>query len=82
MSYLLIGIESFSKLADSVYFEEEGDVPSLNIIQYIPSIFNWKTAGLTVAQQIKPLSSSDLYIQISLSISAKVIFNFFRTKFR
>ncbi|KAK3152401.1 hypothetical protein QOZ80_2BG0158380 [Eleusine coracana subsp. coracana] len=65
------GIESFSKLGDSIYFEEEGDVPSLNIIQYIPSTYNWKTAGLTVAQQVKPLSSSDMYIQVSLYISAK-----------
>ncbi|XP_062218472.1 uncharacterized protein LOC133918560 [Phragmites australis] len=64
------GIESFSKLGDSIYFEEKGDMPVLNIIQYVPSTFNWKTAGLTVTQQIKPLSSSDLYLQISLSISA------------
>ncbi|CAL5023423.1 unnamed protein product [Urochloa decumbens] len=65
------GVESFSKLGDSIYFEEKGDTPALNIIQYIPSTFNWKAAGLTVTQQIKTLSSSDLYLQISLSISAK-----------
>jgi uncharacterized protein len=77
MPCLIVGIESFSKLGDSIYFEEKGDVPSLNIIHYIPSTFNWKTAGVTIAQQLKPLSSSDLYIQVSLSISAKVIiFNF------
>jgi len=44
-------------------------MPALNIIQYIPSTFNWKAAGLTVTQQIKTLSSSDLYLQVSLSIS-------------
>ncbi|XP_062223810.1 uncharacterized protein LOC133922468 [Phragmites australis] len=65
------GIESFSKLGDSIYFEEKGDTPALNIIQYIPSTFNWKAAGLNVTQQIKPLSSSDLYLQVSLSISTK-----------
>lgn len=65
------GIESFSKLGDSIYFEEKGDTPALSIIQYIPSTFNWKTAGLTVTQQLKPLSSSDLYLKVSLSISAK-----------
>ncbi|CAN6230712.1 unnamed protein product [Urochloa humidicola] len=65
------GIESFSKLGDSIYFEEKGDTPALNIIQYIPSTFNWKAAGLAVTQQIKTLSSSDPYLQISLSISAK-----------
>ncbi|OEL18635.1 hypothetical protein BAE44_0020347 [Dichanthelium oligosanthes] len=66
------GIESFSKLGDSIYFEEKGDTPALNIIQYIPSTFNWKAAGLTVSQQIKTPSSSDLYLQISLSIFAKM----------
>ncbi|KAF8769618.1 hypothetical protein HU200_006212 [Digitaria exilis] len=65
------GIESFSKLGDSIYFEEKGDTPALNIIQYIPSTFNWKAAGLTVTQQIKTLSSSDQYLQISLSFSAE-----------
>jgi len=67
------GIESFSKLGDSIYFEEKGDTPALNIIQYIPSTFNWKAAGLTVTQQVKTLSSSDLYLQVSLSISTTVI---------
>ena len=68
-----VGIESFSKLGDSIYFEEKGDTPALNIIQYIPSTFNWKAAGLTVTQQVKTLSSSDLYLQVSLSISTTVI---------
>jgi DUF1680 family protein len=66
------GIESFSKLGDSIYFEEKGATPALSIIQYIPSTFNWKTAGLTVTQQLKPLSSSDLHLQVSLSISVKM----------
>ncbi|KAJ1278362.1 hypothetical protein BS78_04G073600 [Paspalum vaginatum] len=65
------GIESFSKLGDSIYFEEKGDTPALNIIQYVPSTFNWKAGGLTVTQQIKTISSSDLYLQISLSIYTK-----------
>ena len=53
-------------------------MPALNIIQYIPSTFNWKAAGLTVTQQVKTLSSSDLYLQVSLSISATVfIFQLF-----
>uniref|UniRef100_A0A0D9WS38 Alpha-L-arabinofuranosidase B arabinose-binding domain-containing protein n=1 Tax=Leersia perrieri TaxID=77586 RepID=A0A0D9WS38_9ORYZ len=64
------GIESFSKLGDSIYFEEKGAKPGLYIIQYIPSTFNWRTTGLTVTQQVKPLSSSDQYLQVSLSISA------------
>uniref|UniRef100_A0A0E0G396 Alpha-L-arabinofuranosidase B arabinose-binding domain-containing protein n=1 Tax=Oryza nivara TaxID=4536 RepID=A0A0E0G396_ORYNI len=65
------GIESFSKLGDSIYFEEKGDRPVLNIIQYIPSAYNWKAAGLTVNQQLKPISSLDMFLQVSLSTSAK-----------
>ncbi|KAL6874165.1 hypothetical protein ACP4OV_014247 [Aristida adscensionis] len=65
------GIESFSKLGDSIYFEEKGDKPGLYIIQFIPSTFNWRKAGLTVTQKVKPLSSSDQYLEVSLSISAK-----------
>nr|CAB3468422.1 unnamed protein product [Digitaria exilis] len=65
------GIESFSKLGDSIYFEEKGERPALYIVQFIPSTFNWRTAGLTVTQELKPLSSSDQYLQVSLSVSAK-----------
>uniref|UniRef100_A0ACD5UGU0 Uncharacterized protein n=1 Tax=Avena sativa TaxID=4498 RepID=A0ACD5UGU0_AVESA len=65
------GIESFSKLGDSIYFEEKGSKPALYVVQYIPSTFNWKSAGLTVTQQVKPLSSSDQNLEVSLSISAK-----------
>lgn len=58
-------------------------MPALNIIQYIPSTYDWKAAGLIVTQKIKTLSSSDQYLQISLSISAKVIiFNSLYVKFR
>ncbi|RLM54875.1 hypothetical protein C2845_PM10G16140 [Panicum miliaceum] len=65
------GMESFSKLGDSIYFLEEGKTPGLYIIQYIPSIFEWKSAGLTVKQQAKPLFSTDTYFEVSLTISAK-----------
>ncbi|CAN6177540.1 unnamed protein product [Urochloa humidicola] len=65
------GIESFSKLGDSIYFEEKGEIPALYIIQFIPSTFNWRTAGLTVTQQVMPLSSTNQYLQVSFSISAK-----------
>lgn len=76
------GIESFSKLGDSIYFEEKADTPALSIIQYIPSTFNWKTAGVTVTQELEPLSSSDMNLQVSLSFSGKVILlEFFGMKF-
>ena len=69
---MLPGIESFSKLGDSIYFEEKGERPALYIIQFIPSTFNWRAAGLTITQKLEPLSSSDQYLQVSLSVSAKV----------
>ncbi|CAD6339026.1 unnamed protein product [Miscanthus lutarioriparius] len=65
------GIESFSKLGDSIYFLEEGETPGLYIIQYIPSTFDWKATGLTVNQQAKPLLSTDPFFKVSLTISAK-----------
>ncbi|KAG2607229.1 hypothetical protein PVAP13_4NG182000 [Panicum virgatum] len=65
------GIESFSKLGDSIYFEEKGERPALYIIQFIPSTFNWRAAGLTITQKLEPLSSSDQYLQVSFSISTK-----------
>uniref|UniRef100_A0ACD6ADX8 Uncharacterized protein n=1 Tax=Avena sativa TaxID=4498 RepID=A0ACD6ADX8_AVESA len=65
------GIESFSKLGDSIYFEEKGSNPALYVVQYIPSTFNWKSTGLSVTQQVKTLSSSDQNLEVSLSISAK-----------
>lgn len=67
------GIESFSKLGDSIYFLEEGEseTPGLYIIQYIPSTFDWKATGLTVNQRAKPLLSTDPFFKVSLTISAK-----------
>jgi hypothetical protein len=70
--FAFTGIESFSKLGDSIYFLEEGETPGLYIIQYIPSTFDWKTTGLTVNQQAKPLLSTDPFFKVSLTISAKV----------
>ncbi|WVZ79413.1 hypothetical protein U9M48_026993 [Paspalum notatum var. saurae] len=66
------GIESFSKLGDSIYFEEKGETPGIYIIQFIPSTFNWGTAGLTIIQKLIPLKSSDQYLQVSISTSAKI----------
>ncbi|KAJ3707913.1 hypothetical protein LUZ61_011618 [Rhynchospora tenuis] len=64
------GIESFSKLGDSIYFEQKGSSPSLYIIQSIPSTFNWKSAGLLISQQMQPLTSSDSALRVSFTISS------------
>uniref|UniRef100_A0A803MI28 Non-reducing end beta-L-arabinofuranosidase-like GH127 catalytic domain-containing protein n=1 Tax=Chenopodium quinoa TaxID=63459 RepID=A0A803MI28_CHEQI len=41
------GIESFSKLGDSIYFEETTNVPGLYVIQYIPSSLDWTAAQIS-----------------------------------
>lgn len=65
------GIESFSKLGDSIYFEDEGKVPSLYIIQYISSSLDWKSGQVVLNQKVYPVSSWDPYIRVSLTFSLK-----------
>ncbi|XXG64114.1 hypothetical protein AAC387_Pa05g2154 [Persea americana] len=66
------GIESFSKLGDSIYFGEDADVPALYIIQYISSTFNWTSGQMILKQDVKPVvSSSDAQPQASLTFSTK-----------
>lgn len=64
------GIESFSKLGDSIYFEEKASTPGLYIIQFIPSSFNWRSGGIVINQKVKPVASWDPYFQVSLTISS------------
>lgn len=71
-SYHLIGTESFSKLGDSIYFEEEGKVPGLYIIQYISSTLKWKSGHMMLDQKVSPVVSTDPYLSVSMTISVKV----------
>ncbi|XP_009767360.1 uncharacterized protein [Nicotiana sylvestris] len=64
------GIESFSKLGDSIYFEEKGNTPSLYIIQYIPSSLGWKSGQVLVNQKIEPVVSWDNRLQVTITISS------------
>ncbi|KAH9289961.1 hypothetical protein KI387_034078, partial [Taxus chinensis] len=63
------GIESFSKLGDSIYFQEGGTYPSLYIIQFVSNTLTWDEAGLTIKQTVNSLSSWDPYLRISLEFS-------------
>ncbi|KAL5764948.1 hypothetical protein ACOSQ2_017542 [Xanthoceras sorbifolium] len=63
------GIESFSKLGDSIYFEEEGKVPGLYIIQFISSVLNWKSAHITLNQKVDPVVSWDPFLRLTQTIS-------------
>ncbi|GAU50763.1 hypothetical protein TSUD_290750 [Trifolium subterraneum] len=63
------GIESFSKLGDSIYFEEDGKSPTLYIIQYISSSFNWKSGKVLLTQTVVPSSSSDPFLRVTFTFS-------------
>ncbi|KAJ6944585.1 hypothetical protein NC652_009832 [Populus alba x Populus x berolinensis] len=67
------GIESFSKLGDSIYFEE-GEAPGLYIIQYISSSLDWKSGQIVLNQKVDPIVSSDPYLRVTLTFSPKKVF--------
>uniref|UniRef100_A0A1J3DED7 Alpha-L-arabinofuranosidase B arabinose-binding domain-containing protein n=1 Tax=Noccaea caerulescens TaxID=107243 RepID=A0A1J3DED7_NOCCA len=64
------GIESFSKLGDSIYFQEDGESPGLYVTQYISSSLEWKSAGLSLSQKVKPVVSWDPYMRVTFSFSS------------
>ncbi|WCJ36934.1 hypothetical protein M5689_018102 [Euphorbia peplus] len=63
------GVESFSKLGDSIYFEEEGDTPGIYVIQYISSFLDWKLGQIVIDQRVDPVVSWDPYLRVTLSFS-------------
>ncbi|KAL3752112.1 hypothetical protein ACJRO7_012863 [Eucalyptus globulus] len=76
------GIESFSKLGDSIYFEEQGEVPGLYVTQYVSSSLNWKAGGTVISQHISPLSSWDPYLQATITFSSEAAAQFSTLNFR
>ncbi|KAF3452568.1 hypothetical protein FNV43_RR03001 [Rhamnella rubrinervis] len=64
------GIESFSKLGDSIYFEEEGSIPGLYIIQYVSSSLIWRSGQIVLDQKVDPITSWDPYLRVNLIISS------------
>ncbi|KAI7736754.1 hypothetical protein M8C21_012629, partial [Ambrosia artemisiifolia] len=70
------GIESFSKLGDSIYFEEARNVEAgsghgLYIIQYISSSADWKSGQIFLAQKVKPAVSWDPRLRVTVMITSK-----------
>ncbi|KAJ0793124.1 putative beta-L-arabinofuranosidase, GH127 [Helianthus annuus] len=65
------GIESFSKLGDSIYFEEAGKDPGLYIIQYVSSSVNWKLGQVVVDQKVTPVMSWDPRLRVTTTVSSK-----------
>ena len=68
-----LGIESFSKLGDSIYFEETGNAQSLYIIQYISSSLNWKSGHVFLHQKVEPVVSWDPRLRVTMTISSKKV---------
>ncbi|KAJ7980755.1 DUF1680 domain-containing protein [Quillaja saponaria] len=62
------GIESFSKLGDSIYFEDE-KVPALYIIQYISSSLDWNSGQIVLNQTVDPVISWDPYLRVTISLT-------------
>lgn len=65
-----VGIESFSKLGDSIYYEEEGNVPALYIVQYVSSSINWKSGRFVLHQTVDPVVSWDSYLRLTITCSS------------
>ncbi|KAI3826523.1 hypothetical protein L1987_00571 [Smallanthus sonchifolius] len=65
------GIESFSKLGDSIYFEDAGKDPGLYIIQYISSSVNWKFGQIVLDQKVMPVVSWDPRLRVTTTVSSK-----------
>ncbi|XP_043690801.1 uncharacterized protein LOC122641585 isoform X2 [Telopea speciosissima] len=65
------GIESFSKLGDSIYFEEEGKLPGLYVIQFMSSNLDWKSGQIVINQTVEPVVSWDPYLRVTLAFFTK-----------
>jgi len=62
-------IESFAKLGDSLYFEEDSKTPAVYITQFTSSDFEWDAVGLVLHQSHKPLNAEQSVLEVSLSFS-------------
>ncbi|KAI3449929.1 hypothetical protein Pfo_006594 [Paulownia fortunei] len=65
------GIESFSKLGDSIYFEENGEIPALYIVQYISSSLNWRSGNISLSQEVEQVVSWDPRFQVAFTFTSK-----------
>lgn len=67
------GIESFSKLGDSIYFEEVGKVPQLYVIQYISTSLEWASGWISLNQVVDNVFSGDQSLNVKIKVSAKTV---------
>ncbi|OMO90628.1 Six-hairpin glycosidase-like protein [Corchorus capsularis] len=63
--------ETFSKLGDSIYFEEEGKIPTLYITQFISSSLVWESGNAEIHQIAHPVFSWDPIFRVEFSFPVK-----------
>eukprot|EP00850_Spirogloea_muscicola_P004703 SM000020S06053 [mRNA] locus=s20:756563:761633:+ [translate_table: standard] len=63
------GVESFSKLGDSIYFQGSLDSPTLYVIQFVSSSLQWRQAGLRVEQTVLLPTATSAAYAVTLNIS-------------
>lgn len=73
MSLFCEGIESFSKLGDSIYFEEDGEMPELYVIQYISSSLDWVSTRSSLIQVVDNVVSWDQILKVKLQVLSKEV---------
>ncbi|GMH07593.1 hypothetical protein Nepgr_009433 [Nepenthes gracilis] len=64
------GIESFSKLGDSIYFEEAGSIAGLYVIQYISSSLDWRYGRIMLTQKVDEVVAWDQHFRVTIAVSA------------
>ncbi|EPS73247.1 hypothetical protein M569_01505, partial [Genlisea aurea] len=67
------GIESFSKLGDSIYFEDVGKELALYVTQYISSSIDWNSGQILIMQLVEPAVSWDQSLKVKMKISTKTV---------
>jgi DUF1680 family protein len=61
------GMENFTKLGDSIYFEGITDVPTVAVNMYLSSTLDWKSAGVKITQNVD--TSGDGVIKSSFKVT-------------
>ncbi|GAB4856068.1 hypothetical protein Ancab_024708 [Ancistrocladus abbreviatus] len=67
--------ESFSKLGDSIYFEEGGSTPGLYVIQYVSSSLDWKSGKITLTQKVDDVVSWDQHLRVIITVTGSSAFS-------
>ena len=67
--FLGAAVESFAKLGDSIYFEENNETPTLYVAQLVSSNFTWDAAGLAIRQVHNNITSHDPILVVTFQFS-------------